>query len=109
MASIRVLVVDDSAFMRKVISDIVNQDPHLEVVGTARDGQDALQKIQGLKPDVVTMDVEMPGMDGLAALEQLMKTNPVPVIMISSLTKQGAELTFKALQLGAVEIGRAHV
>lgn len=103
MASIRVLVVDDSAFMRKVISDIVNQDPHLEVVGTARDGQDALQKIQGLKPDVVTMDVEMPRMDGLAALEQLMKTNPVLVIMISSLTKQGAELTFKALQLGAVD------
>jgi len=103
MTAIRVLVVDDSAFMRKVISDIVNQDPHLEVVGTARDGQDALQKIQGLKPDVVTMDVEMPGMDGLAALEQLMKTNPVPVIMISSLTKQGAELTFKALQLGAVD------
>jgi len=103
MTAIRVLVVDDSAFMRKVISDIVNQGPDMEVVGKARDGQDALQKIQELNPDVVTMDVEMPGMDGLAALEQLMKTNPVPVVMISSLTKHGAEQTFRALQLGAVD------
>lgn len=103
MTAIRVLVVDDSAFMRKVISDIVNDDPDMEVVGKARDGRDALRKIEELKPDVVTMDIEMPDMDGLAALKQLMESDPVPVIMISSLTKHGAEQTFKALQLGAVD------
>lgn len=103
MAAIRVLVVDDSAFMRKVISDIINNDPYMEVVGKARNGQDALKKIQELNPDVVTMDVEMPGLDGLAALEELMKIKPVPVIMISSLTKRGTEQTVKALQLGAVD------
>ena len=101
--AIRVLVVDDSAFMRKVISDIVNNDPHLEVVGKARDGQDALKKVVELNPDVVTMDVEMPSLDGLSALKEIMKTHPVPVIMISSLTKQGTEQTFRALQLGAVD------
>lgn len=103
MAKIKVLVVDDSAFMRKVIADIINADPDLEVVGKARDGKDALEKIKELAPDVVTMDVEMPGLDGLAALERLMKLNPVPVIMLSSLTKHGAEQTVKALQLGAVD------
>lgn len=103
MATIKVLVVDDSAFMRKVITDIVNTDPDLEVVGTARDGKDALEKVQGLNPDVVTMDVEMPGVDGLAALDKIMKVSPVPVVMLSSLTKHGAEQTVKALQLGAVD------
>lgn len=103
MTAIRVLVVDDSAFMRKVISDIINNDPDMEVVGKARDGQDALKKIQELNPDVVTMDVEMPGLDGLAALKELMMIDPVPVIMISSLTKRGTEQTVKALQLGAVD------
>ena len=101
--AIRVLVVDDSAFMRKVISDIVNNDPHLEVVGKARDGGDALKKIAELNPDVVTMDIEMPSLDGLSALKEIMKTHPVPVIMISSLTQKGAEQTFQALQLGAVD------
>jgi two-component system chemotaxis response regulator CheB len=101
--AIRVLVVDDSAFMRKVISDIVDNDPHLEAVGKARDGRDALKKVAELNPDVVTLDIEMPGLDGLSALKEIMKTNPVPVIMISSLTKQGTEQTFQALQLGAVD------
>ncbi|HAA09090.1 MAG: protein-glutamate methylesterase/protein-glutamine glutaminase [Syntrophomonadaceae bacterium] len=103
MKPIRVLVVDDSAFMRKVISDIINNDPNMTVIGTARDGRDALKKIQELNPDVVTMDVEMPGLDGLAALEELMKISPLPVLMISSLTKRGTEQTVKALQLGAVD------
>lgn len=103
MTLIRVLVVDDSAFMRKVITDIVNTDPELEVVGKAKNGEDALQKVKELHPDVITMDVEMPGMDGLAALDQIMKVHPVPVIMLSSLTKHGAEQTVKALQLGAVD------
>ncbi|NLB88230.1 MAG: chemotaxis-specific protein-glutamate methyltransferase CheB, partial [Syntrophomonadaceae bacterium] len=99
----RVLVVDDSAFMRKVISDIINNDPELEVVGRARDGLDAIKKIKELKPDVVTMDIEMPGMDGLSALAKIMEECPVPIIMLSSLTKSGAEQTVKALSLGAVD------
>lgn len=103
MSKIRVLVVDDSAFMCRVISDAINQLPGMEVVGWAGNGREALDRIPGLQPDVVTMDVEMPAMDGLAALEQIMKANPVPVIMVSSLTKQGTEQTLKALQLGAVD------
>ncbi len=89
MVQIKVLVVDDSAFMRKVISDIINSDPVMQVVATARDGMDAVQKVHAYHPDVVTMDVEMPRMDGLSALEEIMKTHPVPVIMISSLTQTG--------------------
>ncbi|MEN6389708.1 MAG: chemotaxis response regulator protein-glutamate methylesterase [Syntrophomonas sp.] len=103
MSKIRVLVVDDSAFMCRVISDAINQSPEMEAVGRAGNGQEALAQISNLRPDVVTMDVEMPAMDGLTALEQIMKTNPVPVIMVSSLTKQGTEQTLKALQLGAVD------
>lgn len=103
MAQIRVLVIDDSAFMRKVISDIINGDPDLKVVGTARDGQDGLVKIRELQPDVVTLDIEMPRLDGLGALEQIMRESPVPVIMLSSLTKVGAEQTLRALQLGAID------
>ncbi|MEN6348066.1 MAG: chemotaxis response regulator protein-glutamate methylesterase [Syntrophomonas sp.] len=100
---IKVLVVDDSAFMRKVISDIINSDDGLEVIGKARDGNDAMQKLIQMKPDVMTMDVEMPGLDGLSALGQIMQSHPLPVIMLSSLTKHGAEQTLKALQLGAVD------
>ncbi|MGR6836138.1 protein-glutamate methylesterase/protein-glutamine glutaminase [Syntrophomonas erecta] len=103
MKKTRVLVVDDSAFMRKVLTDIINSNPDMEVVGKARDGQDALGKVQELHPDVVTMDVEMPGVDGLTALARIMALHPVPVIMLSSVTSRGAEQTFKALQLGAVD------
>ena len=101
--AIKVLVVDDSALMRQFISDILKSDPRIEVVGTARDGKDALAQIKSLKPDLVTMDVEMPNMDGLKALEEIMRTNPLPVIMVSSMTQQGAETTFKALALGCVD------
>lgn len=100
---IKVLVVDDSAFMRKMLSEIINSDPDLHVVGTARNGQDALQKIKEMDPDVVTMDIEMPEMNGLKALENIMQTNPLPIIMLSSLTKVGAEQTLQALQYGAVD------
>ena len=100
---IRVLVVDDSALMRQFISDILRSDPRIEVAGTARDGKDALAQIRAVKPDIVTMDVEMPNMDGLKALEEIMKTNPIPVIMVSTMTQEGAETTLKALALGCVD------
>lgn len=100
---IKVLVVDDSSFMRKVLSDILGGDPRIEVVGTARDGEDALRKIAALSPDVITLDVEMPRRDGLSTLEELMKTNPIPVIMVSSLTQEGAQITLRALSAGAVD------
>lgn len=100
---IRVLVVDDSAFMRVAIRRMIEEDPEIEVVDVARNGQDGLEKIRRLKPDLVTMDIEMPIMTGLEALEQIMKEMPLPVIMISSLTEEGAQATFKALDLGAVD------
>ena len=100
---IRVLVVDDSALMRQFIGDILNSDPRIEVAGTARDGKDALAQIKSLQPDIVTMDVEMPVMDGLRALEEIMRTNPIPVIMVSSMTQEGAEITMKALAAGCVD------
>ena len=100
---IRVLIVDDSALMRQFLSDILNSDPRIEVAGTARDGKDALLQIKTLRPDIVTMDVEMPVMDGLKALEEIMRTNPMPVIMVSSMTQEGAEITMKALAAGCVD------
>ena len=103
MAKARVLVVDDSAFMRKVISDMIAQDDAFEVIGTARDGLDALEKIERLQPDVVTLDVEMPRKDGLATLRELMGKRPVPVIMLSSVTQAGTKATMEALALGAVD------
>ncbi|MCT4564080.1 MAG: chemotaxis response regulator protein-glutamate methylesterase [Maledivibacter sp.] len=103
MSRIKVLVVDDSAFMRRILSDIINSHPDIEVIDTARNGEDALVKIEKLKPDVVTLDVEMPKMDGLDALQKIMENCPVPVLMLSSLTKKGADETIKALQFGAVD------
>lgn len=100
---IRVLVVDDSALMRKLIGDIFNSDPRTELAGTAVDGADALVKIGTLKPDVVTLDVEMPRKNGIETLEEIMRTNPLPVIMVSSLTQAGAEMTLKALSIGCVD------
>ena len=100
---VRVLVVDDSAFMRKIISDLLKKDPELDVVGTARDGEDALIKVEQLRPDVVTLDVEMPKMDGLEFLRIQMSKVPLPVVMVSSLTQEGAAITLEALDLGAVD------
>lgn len=98
-----VLVVDDSAFMRRAISLMLEEDPRFFVVGIARNGVEAVEKVQRLKPDLVTMDVEMPEMNGLQALEQIMKIDPVSVVMISSRTGEGAQETLQALALGAVD------
>ncbi|MGG0793997.1 chemotaxis response regulator protein-glutamate methylesterase [Brevibacillus laterosporus] len=103
MTKIKVLVADDSAFMRKVISDILTSDPNIEVVARARNGMECLEKVRELQPDVVTLDVEMPILDGLATLERLMVEHPLPVVMLSSLTKEGADATLKALELGAFD------
>lgn len=100
---IRVFVVDDSAFMRKLITEIINEDPELEVAGYARNGQDALRKLAKLDVDVVTLDVEMPIMDGLETLKHIMETKPLPVVMLSSETRKGSETTIQALSLGAVD------
>ncbi|NOZ28596.1 MAG: chemotaxis response regulator protein-glutamate methylesterase [Chloroflexi bacterium] len=100
---IRVLVVDDSAFMRAALTRILDQDPELEVVGTARDGVEALTKVESLQPHVITLDVEMPRMNGLEFLARLMKERPMPVVMLSSLTQEGADTTIEALTLGAVD------
>lgn len=100
---IKVLIVDDSAFMRKVLSDIINDSDTMEVAGTAKNGEDAIKKIKTLNPDVVTLDVEMPVMDGLTALEKIMSETPIPVVMLSSYTKEGADATLKALELGAID------
>ena len=89
--------------MRKLISDFFKDNPKIEVVGTARNGKDALRKIQQLSPNVVTMDVEMPEMNGLEALKEIMQSCPVPVIMLSSTTKRGAENTVIAMEYGAVD------
>ncbi|MDR2745061.1 MAG: chemotaxis response regulator protein-glutamate methylesterase [Desulfovibrio sp.] len=100
---IRVLVVDDSTFMRTSLVSLLEEDPEIKVVGTAVDGQDALKKAAALDPDVMTLDVEMPRLDGLATLQELMKTNPLPVLMASALTESGAHSTFKALEYGALD------
>lgn len=103
MEKIRVLIVDDSAFMRKSIQIMLESDPLIEIVDTARDGQQAIDLIKQHRPDVVTLDIEMPRMDGLSALKIIMKEFPTPVIMVSSLTTEGAESTLKAMELGAVD------
>jgi two-component system chemotaxis response regulator CheB len=103
MSKARVLVVDDSAFMRKAISLMLESDPEIEVVGMASNGEDGIEMALKLKPDVITLDIEMPRMDGLTALKRIMSENPTPVMMISSLTTEGAEATLEALTLGAVD------
>jgi len=100
---IRVLVVDDSFLMRKLLSDIIAGDPDLVVIDKAKNGQEALEKILRLKPDVVTMDINMPLMDGLAVLKEVMMKQPTRIIMISAYTRSGASATFDALKLGAVD------
>ncbi|MBW3655136.1 MAG: response regulator, partial [Gemmatimonadetes bacterium] len=98
-----VLVVDDSAFMRRVITDILSRTDEFRVVGTARDGHDALRKVHQLEPDLVTMDVEMPGLDGLSALGYIMSETPRPVVMLSAYTTERGEATMRALDYGAVD------
>lgn len=100
---IRVLIADDSAFMRMVLSDLFKKQPDFEVVDTAKNGKEAVEKVLKLKPDLLTLDINMPIMDGLQALEVIMKDCPVPVVMCSSLTKEGADATIKALSLGAID------
>ncbi|WHY79700.1 chemotaxis response regulator protein-glutamate methylesterase [Neobacillus sp. WH10] len=103
MKQYSVLVVDDSAFMRRAISNMLEEDPQFHVIGIARNGVEAVEKVQRLKPDLVTMDVEMPKMNGLQALEQIMQSTPVSVVMLSSRTGEGAKETLHALELGAVD------
>jgi two-component system chemotaxis response regulator CheB len=103
LKKIRVLVVDDSALVRSLLSAIVNAQPDMEVVGTAHDPYIAREKIRQLNPDVITLDIEMPRMDGLDFLERLMRLRPTPVLMVSTLTERGAATTLRALELGAVD------
>lgn len=100
---IRVLIVDDSAFMRKVLQGIIAADSQLEVCGEARDGRDAVTQNEVLKPDVITMDINMPHMDGLQATEIIMSSNPRPILVVSSESREGAEVTLKSLELGAID------
>ena len=103
MPKIKVLIVDDSAVIRQILKEILSRDPCIEVVGVASDPLAARDKILRLQPDVLTLDVEMPRMDGLTFLEKLMRAHPMPVVMISSLTDRGCETTLRALELGAVD------
>ncbi|MDF2679378.1 MAG: chemotaxis response regulator protein-glutamate methylesterase [Brevibacillus sp.] len=103
MSKIRVLVTDDSAFMRKVVSDILSTDPDIEVIDRARNGLECIEKCKQLNPDVLTLDIEMPVMDGLTALKSLMSDHPLPIVMLSSLTREGADATIHALELGAFD------
>ena len=100
---INVLVVDDSAFMRRAITKMLEGDPGIAVCGTARSGEEAIEKAAELKPDVITMDVEMPGIGGLEAVRYISASGKIPIIMVSALTREGAETTFRALDLGAVD------
>ena len=101
--AVKVLVVDDSSFFRRRVSEIINQSPALEVIATANNGLEAVEMTGKLKPDVITMDVEMPVMDGITAVKKIMATNPVPILMFSSLTHQGASATLDALEAGAAD------
>src|ERR1700761_2118803 len=100
---LKVLIVDDSALVRRILTEILSGDPEVEVVGAASDAYMARDKIKQLNPDVITLDVEMPKMDGVTFLRNLMRLRPMPVVMVSSLTEHGAEITLDALGVGAVD------
>ena len=101
--TVRVLVVDDSGFFRRRVTQMLDADPRLEVVGTAADGREAIAKRRELNPNVITMDIEMPVMDGITAVRRIMAMHPVPILMFSSLTHEGAQATFDALDAGALD------
>ncbi|CED72014.1 chemotaxis response regulator protein-glutamate methylesterase [Aliivibrio wodanis] len=101
--AIQVLVVDDSSFFRRRVSEIINSDPRLEVMDVAVNGKEAVEKAKSLKPDVITMDIEMPVMDGITAVREIMKACPTPILMFSSLTHDGAKATLDALDAGALD------
>ena len=103
MSKIRVVVVDDSALVRSILTEIINKQPDMECIGAASDPLVAREMIRNLNPDVITLDVEMPRMDGIDFLSRLMRLRPMPVVMVSTLTERGAEVTLKALELGAVD------
>ncbi|MFN3328865.1 MAG: chemotaxis response regulator protein-glutamate methylesterase, partial [Fervidobacterium pennivorans] len=100
---IKVMIVDDSPFMRMILKDVIDKEIDMQVVGVARDGMEAVELAIKLKPDVITMDVEMPKLNGIEALKEIMKRAPTRIIMVSSLTEEGAEITLLALELGAVD------
>jgi two-component system chemotaxis response regulator CheB len=100
---IKVVVVDDSAFMRKSITMMLESDPNVKVVATAKDGKDGVEKVKQYQPDIVTLDVEMPVMDGITALKTMMRECPTPVLMVSSVTTEGAQITLDALNAGAID------
>ncbi|NPA18316.1 MAG: response regulator, partial [Gammaproteobacteria bacterium] len=101
--AVKVLVVDDSGFFRRRVSEILSADPTIQVVGTATNGKEAIDRALALKPDVITMDYEMPMMDGITAVRHIMQRCPTPVLMFSSLTHEGARVTLDALDAGAVD------
>ena len=103
MNQIKVVIVDDSAFIRKALTMMLESDPQIKVVATARDGLQGIEKIREFRPNIVTLDLEMPGMDGLTALKTIMKEMPLPVLVVSSLTAEGSQATLDALKLGAVD------
>lgn len=103
MQKIKVLIVDDSALVREMLSKMLSEDPMIDVVGEAYDPYDAREKIKALHPDVLTLDIEMPKMDGVTFLKNLMRLHPLPVVMISTLTEKGADVTFEAIDLGAID------
>ncbi len=103
MSKIRVLIIDDSLLIRKVLTEILNSSADIEVVGSAEDPLIAREMIKELNPDVLTLDIEMPRMDGITFLRNLMRLRPMPVVMISALTESNAEVTLTALELGAVD------
>ena len=101
--TVKVLIADDSAFFRRRLTEIINADPRLEVVATATNGQEAVEQVSLHRPDVITMDLEMPVMDGIAAVRQIMRRRPTPVLMLSTWTTEGAKATLDALEAGAMD------